>query len=205
MDRSWREKDRLKLIGSDDSQPSSETWARCLKRGDIQAIQEVRLRVKKILRYGPLSIPSNERDDLEQEVMAEIWQAVNRPHFDFSYGFWGFVEVVTARRCIDWLRSRRAKVPLPEDVSSGQRGPLQNAVDREQHTLASRILSTLEPECQDLIIFRLRDNLSYREISSITEKSEGALRIQFYRCIQRARKAGRKLSRNVWERSGQTP
>lgn len=35
--------------------------------------------------------------------MTEIWRAVNRSGFDVSLGFWGFVETVTARRCIDWL------------------------------------------------------------------------------------------------------
>lgn len=166
---------------------SPETWARRLRRGEPRAVEEVRHRVARILAHGGLAIPDQERDDLEQEVMAEIWQAVNRSRFDFSAGFWGFVEVVTSRRCIDWLRTRREKLPLPEEVVSPHRGPLRQTLERERSDLGSEVLSALDPPCRELITLRLRDDLSYAEIARATGKTEGALRIQLYRCIRRAR------------------
>jgi len=138
--------------------------------------------------YGALTIPEQERDDLKQEVVTEIWRAVNRSRFDPTGGFWGFVEVVTARRCIDWLRSRREKVDLPHELETLTASPLDSALINERTELASDILMELEPECRELITLRLRDNVSYREIANVTGKSEGALRVQFYRCIGRARR-----------------
>ncbi|MFW6012074.1 MAG: RNA polymerase sigma factor [bacterium] len=147
----------------------------------------------KILAYGGLAIPGQERDDLEQEVMAEIWQAVNRSRFDFSAGFWGFVEVVTSRRCIDWLRTRRETLPLPEEVVSPHRGQLRQTLEHERSELASEVLAALDPRCRELITLRLRDDLSYAEIARATGKTEGALRVQLYRCIHRARTLLKRL------------
>lgn len=174
--------------------PSPERWARRLQQGEPRAVEEVRNRIRKILKYRGLEIPVEERDDLEQEVMTEIWQAVNRSRFDFSGGFWGFVEVVTSRRCIDWLRTIRDQPSLPEDAVSSERGPLRKTLERERLTLAWKILSELELPCQELITSRLRDDLSYREIAQATGKSEGALRVQLYRCIQQARRAWGRLA-----------
>jgi RNA polymerase sigma factor (sigma-70 family) len=149
--------------------------------------------VARILRHGGLAIPEQERDDLEQEIVTEVWQAVNRSRFDFFAGFWGFVEVVTTRRCIDWLRARRAAAAslpeevTPQEITSKERGPLQETLLRERAVLATEILAALDPECQKLIAMRMRDGLSYREISRATGRSEGALRIQLYRCIRQAR------------------
>ena len=174
------------------SSSSPESWARRLQRGEVGAVQEVRKRVAKILLYGRLAIPVQEREDLEQEVMTEIWQAVNRSRFDVSAGFWGFVEVVTSRRCIDWLRVQRERLPLPGDIEIRRPGPLRTALARERAALASRVLAALDPRCQDLIRLRWQDDLSYAEIGRSVGKSEGALRVQLYRCIRQARK--------LWER-----
>jgi RNA polymerase sigma-70 factor (ECF subfamily) len=143
--------------------------------------------VGAILEFGGLAIPAQERDDLEQEVMTEVWQAVNRSQFDLSGGFWGFVEVVTSRRCIDWLRTRREKLSLPDELVSSEDGPLRSALQHERSAVASAILSALGRSCRELVILRLREDLSYREIAETTGKSEGALRVQFHRCIGRAR------------------
>lgn len=175
---------------------SSEAWAHRLQRGDAPAVEEARRRVRKILAHGALQVPAHERDDLEQEVMTEIWRAVNRSRFDFSGGFWGFVEVVTARQCIDWLRSRKEKVPLHEGLGSPSPGPLRLTLNRERSAVASEVLASLDQRCQQLILLRLRDDLSYREISEATGTTEGALRVQFYRCIGRARKLVSRIARD---------
>jgi RNA polymerase sigma-70 factor, ECF subfamily len=151
--------------------------------------------VGKILAHGALQIPPQDRDDLAQEVMTEVWQAVNRSRFDFSSGFWGFVEVVTARRCIDWLRSRKEQLPIPDGLGSPAPGPLTRALDRERSEMASEVLAALHPRCQQLVSLRLRDELSYKEIAEVTGTSEGTVRVQFYRCIRGARGLLKRIAR----------
>jgi RNA polymerase sigma-70 factor (ECF subfamily) len=133
-----------------------------------------------------LGIPVHERDDLEQEVMADLWQGVNRAGFDFKAGFWGFVEVVASRRCIDWLRSRRGLVPVAESLRDRAKGPYERVLEGERSEIASRVLQSLDPACREIVIMRLHEGLSYGEMARKLGRSEGALRVQMYRCIQRA-------------------
>lgn len=164
-------------------------WAIRLRRGDPSAAREVRTRVSRILQHGTLSIPDDEREDLEQGVLAEVWQAVNRTGFDFSGGFWGFVEVVTSRRCIDWLRTRKQSLPLIEHLPHSHTGrPLKEILEKERARLAADVLASLGAPCRKLITLKLHRDMRYSEISEILGKSEGALRVQFYRCIRSARK-----------------
>jgi len=166
---------------------SSEEWGRRLRSGDSAAVDVVRQRVHRILSNRRLRIPAQERDDLAQEVMTELWRAVNRTGFDFTAGFWGFVEVVTSRRCIDWLRARRIHEPLPEDLEEASMNPFDRAVEAERTASVSRVVQALEPGCRELITRRMFEGASFREIAQQTGKSEVALRVQLYRCIRSAR------------------
>ena len=167
---------------------SPEEWARRIRRGDADAVRHVRERVRRILAYKRLRIPGHDRDDLEQEIMTEVWQAVNRSGFDFTAGFWGFVEIVTSRRCIDWLRSRKDRAPLAENLRFRGRNPLQQTLDNERADLAEKILAALDPTCRKLILLRLREGLSYSKIAQELGKTQGALRVQMYRCIRTAQR-----------------
>lgn len=169
------------------------TWAVRLRRGEPEAVVEVRKRVARILRHGALALPPEAREDLEQEVMADLWQAVNRRGFDAHLGFWGFVEVVTSRRCIDWLRGHREQAVLPAGLEAPGRGPLGHLVEKERTALAREVLGRLRGSCRELILLRLRDDLGYGEIARRLGKSEGALRIQMYRCVRAARRLLRRL------------
>ena len=118
--------------------------------------------------------------------MTQVWQAVNRTGFDPTLGFWKFVEVVTARRAIDWLRSRRPEAELPAEIEAAG-GPEASALARERTRLAHGALSQLGKPCRDLIYLRIGMNRSYRELSELLGRSEGALRVQMHRCVERAR------------------
>ena len=175
---------------------TSEQWVGRLRRGEAEAVRQVRFRVAQILRGRRLHIPPQERDDLEQQIVTEVWQGVNRSSFDVSIGFWGFVEVVSSRRCIDWLRSRRqAGDPLDAEIRDRRADPLQRSLREERSRRAAQILASLEPSCRDLIVMRFREDLSYRRIAERLGKDEGAVRVQMYRCIRRARREVEELPR----------
>ena len=173
----------------------SDEWVHRLRRGDAVAVERVRERIENTLSYRRLGIPETERADVEQEIMTQIWQAVNRPEFDASGGFWGFVETVTARRCIDWLRSRKPKLPLQDSLQDRRKGPLQQTLDEERRRLATAALAQLDPRCRQLILLHLDQGKSYKEIADELGSSEGALRVQMYRCIRNARKSLAELRR----------
>ena len=121
--------------------------------------------------------------------MAQIWEGVRRPGFDPA-GFWGFVEVVVSRRCIDWLRLRKTEVRLEDcdDFADPSLSPLRSLMQREQHDLVRETLAQLPETCRRLIEIVVGQGKSYREAASILGTSEGTLRVRMYRCIRDARK-----------------
>lgn len=172
--------------GQPSGAPSSEEYGQGLRRGDPEAVRHVRERVRRILSHRRFGISHHEREDLEQEVMAELWRSVNRPGFDFTAGFWGFVEMVVSRRCIDWIRSKRGVVTVVADIQDQGKDPLDEVLDAERSELAERIVQALEPTCRGLIKMRFHNGMSYSEIARVLGKSEAALRVQLHRCIRSA-------------------
>ena len=166
---------------------SGDETARQLRRGSPEAVRTVRRRVRAILSFRGYRIAPEDRNDLEQEVMTQLWQAVNRSGFSGTR-FWGFVEVVTARRCIDWLRTRKSLTTLDENLATSARGPLGTTLAREDTELAHAALAQLAKPCRDLIYLHFAMRKPYKELSGMLGKSEGALRVQLHRCVTEARR-----------------
>jgi RNA polymerase sigma factor (sigma-70 family) len=165
--------------------------------GDAEATRCVRERVERILAFRGYRIPPEDRRDLEQEVMTQLWQAVRQPSFEVGAGFWKFIEIVVVRRCIDWVRTRKQTLPLEVSVLDDRDDPLDDVLARERHELARAALAKLKKPCRDLIYFHSTLMMSYRQISKKVGKSEGALRVQLFRCIQEARTILKELETEV--------
>ena len=162
--------------------------ARAFATGDPAAVETVRARVCRILAFRGYGIPREDRKDLEQEVMVQLWRSVGRESFQTGAGFWGFVEVVSTRRCIDWLRTGKEMTPLPATIAEERPGPLSGMLARERRELAYSALAQLGKPCRDLIYLHAGLRMPYRKIARILGKSEGALRVQMHRCLQQSRR-----------------
>lgn len=174
---------------SDETHGDAEAeLARAFRRGDPEATREVRRRIERIVAFRGYHIPAEERRDLVQESATQIWQAVKSPGFDEGGGFWGLVEVVTARRSIDWLRRRRPETAEVSEARSGADGPLESALARERERLASAALARLGKPCRELIHLHVGLGKPYGELEGVFGKSAGALRVQMLRCIREARR-----------------
>lgn len=174
--------DRTKAPGID----SAEIVGR-LRLGDHATTDEVRRRVRRIVAFRGYGIPAEDQRDIEQRTMTELWQAVTRSGFEPT-GLWGFVEVVTSRRCIDWRRSCRPEIDLEsvrEPADPGM-GPLGSVLEREKLRRAEAVLAALPPSCRELIRLHAGEGRTYREIAKILGVSETALRVRMHRCIKRA-------------------
>lgn len=158
------------------------------RKGEPEAVAEVEGRVRRIIGHRGYGIPEAERDELRQEVLVQVWQSVNRDGFDAERGFWGFVQVVTARRCIDWRRKRREERATNLSlVPDSGRGPLKRILASERRHVVRAAVEQLGRRCRELIEYRVSEGRSYAEIADLTGRSEQALRAQMYRCIKSAR------------------
>ena len=178
-------------------EPGPAEVARGFLRGEPEAAQRVRSRVQIIVGFRGYGIPTEDRKDLVQQVMAQAWQRMNGDGIPSLDDFWGFIEVVTARRCIDWLRrhkTRGGEVSLDVELVDHRQDPYQSTEERQRRRLAVAALSQISEPCRKLIYLHAGRNLSYAEIAPILGRSEGALRIQMFRCMRRARRALAELT-----------
>lgn len=182
------ESDRSKRSPVDDEVPIALGF----RRGDRAATKLVRRRVRRIVSYRRYGMSREDRIDVEQEVMTQLWQATRQHDCRFEGGFWGFVETVAIRRCIDWLRAHREHAAL-DPSRPAQGDPLSHALVKERDELASAAVERLDDQCRELLRLRVDEHRSYREISRILGASEGALRIRMHRCIEKAGEILRRL------------
>lgn len=178
-------KDKKARPQSSADQSASTAIAFAFRRGDPGAVRQVRDRVRRIIGYRRYRIQAVDRKDLEQEVMTQLWQAASRSTFDPGAGFWGFVEVVASRRCIDWFRSRRLEEPLDDSFTDAGEDPLEKSLAMERSELMTRALGKLDKESRELILLQVGAGKSYRELATLLGRSEGALRVQMHRSVKK--------------------
>ncbi len=161
--------------------------ARRFLEQDPEAMAHVEGVVKRVVRYEGYAIPGVERQDLAQDILLQLWQAVARPNFDHGRSFEAFIRSVACRRCIDWRRRRRPVVELKAEPPDSRRGPEEVTSEAERLRLGCRILARLGPACRELIRLHAVEGKTYGEIASMLGRSEGALRVQMHTCLKSAK------------------
>jgi RNA polymerase sigma-70 factor (ECF subfamily) len=168
--------------------PNDRGLIEALARGDAAAEREVRGWVRLFLASRAFAVPAEARRDLEQEVVIEVWRAVRRPEFDAERELGGFVRVVAARRAIDWLRGRPPEDEAKTEIEDAAPGPFEVTASRERRERAARALDLLGPACRELVRLQAGEGWSYRRLAAHYGRTEGALRVQMHRCVDRLRR-----------------
>ena len=105
-----------------------------------------------------------EVEDLFQEIMSNVWNALPGFRGDAQAGTWLYrIAVNTA---LLYRRKRRRAEPLPE-VADPSAGAQQNLEDRERLDALRRAIAVL-PDQDRLVVTLLLEGLSYREIAEVT-------------------------------------
>jgi RNA polymerase sigma factor (sigma-70 family) len=165
-----------------------DPWLRRFAARDGAAILEAEALVARIVAYRGFGFGRAEREDLVQEAMAQIWEAIGGGRFDAARSFEAFVRTVATRRCIDGHRSRRATSELSPHLVSPEADPESALLARERAEVGRRLLSGLGDGCRELIRLHATEGLTYAEIGRRLQRSEGALRVQMSECLSRARR-----------------
>jgi RNA polymerase sigma factor (sigma-70 family) len=150
-------------------------------------VESVARLAARVVRFHGYSIPRESRDDVVQDVVVQVWQALTKSGADYAESLEALVRSVAYRRCIDWMRRRRATVPLDERTRSASPGPEAEVLADERRTLARKVIERLGSSCQELIRLHAEENRTYREIALLLGRREGALRTQMSACLKKAR------------------
>lgn len=129
---------------------------------------------------------ADEATDLTQDVFIKAWQALPdwRPEAKFST----WLTQIARNTTIDALRRRNTVVfaSLDEEdenrqlveTSAGPQDSLINSQDYQQLLLA---LDTINPNYREILLLRELEGLSYSEIATILEVSEGTVKSRLAR------------------------
>lgn len=136
--------------------------------------------------------------EIVQQVLLVMYGKLNT--FNFSSSLYTWVYKITATRSLNMLKSRKLRRYFT--FSSDDRFEKQvyeNIIDdleaREKFSRMEKILTRLPVKQREVFVMRNYDDLSYDEISSITGKSVGALKANYFHAFNKVKELMEKDER----------
>lgn len=142
-------------------------------------VKEYQRRVYSIVRK--MVIDHDDADDIVQEVFVKVWHNLDK--FKGESGLFTWIYRIATNESLQFLRKRKKNLSLGEDISESLEHVLRTedtpGADEIEKKLQRAILQL--PDKQRLV-FHLKyyEELSYEEISEITETSVGALKASYH-------------------------
>lgn len=145
--------------------------------------------VKKIYNFIYFRTHHKETaEDLTSQVFFKALEKIRQ--FNLERGsFSSWIYRIARNAVIDQYRTKKDDTAFEDALEVKSSENIENEIDNK-NTLREieKYLHTLKPEQREIIIMRVWDELTYQEISEITEKSEGSLKMMFSRTIAELRK-----------------
>lgn len=155
--------------------------------GDPAAVTRVESLIERVVRFRGYYIPASERGDLVQEVLLDVWQAINEKGFSLSKNLDALVRSVAYRSCVDWVRRCRPTEAVDPQAPDETQRPDREVLVREQVLLGRQVLRELRPPCRELFGQFVAGGSTYRDIADRQGRTEGAVRTQMAQCLKEAR------------------
>jgi RNA polymerase sigma-70 factor (ECF subfamily) len=137
--------------------------------------------VERMFSYFAWRFGSADAADLTSEVFLRALGALGR--FDGGRSWAGWLYGIARNVAAERLRRREPELPGGEEplTDSPEAAALQS--EREESIRAA--VAQLPPAQREVIELRYWAGLSYRDIATITGRSEGAVRVQSFRTLER--------------------
>ncbi len=179
---------------SPDAAARDLAWMERVKRGDMEAFQElIEAHQSRVIgTIAKMLGDETEAEDLAQQVFIRIWKSA--PRYEPTAKFTTWLYTITRNLVFNELRRRRRHVTqsLAASEETDDRAPLQIAdpsgkspdatmLDAEMQKAIQRAIEEL-PEVQRMaIILRRYDDVSYEEIGVILKLSVPAVKSVLFR------------------------
>ena len=159
------------------------------RQGDREAFGELYdFYVRRIYDFVYYRVSSKEMaEDLTSDIFFKALAKINSfnpEQKNSSFGAWLYR--IARNRVIDHYRSHRPVASLEEDENTFSDGGdlAEELKQQEERKIILKYLDILKPEQKELLLLRVWDERSYKEIALITGKSEAALKMAFGRAIK---------------------
>jgi RNA polymerase sigma factor (sigma-70 family) len=170
--------------------PSPGAEARLVARiqdGDPAALAEVRRWVRGA--FGPYrSRLAGEMEDLEQEIVLELLQALSAGRFEGRSLLATYVRRMVHHKCLNRLRSRRGKQWVDvegAELVDPEPTPFDRARRRRELELGLRVLAEMPESCRELWAMIHRE-MGYEAMGERLGVAAGTLRVRDLRCREKA-------------------
>lgn len=146
--------------------------------------------MEKIYRFVYLKVSSNDiAEDLTSETFLKFWEKTNNNEkVDNPQAF---LYQIARNLVVDHYRERgRTQIVSADNVpiTDPKEGPREKSFVNSELQEAEKAMSNLREEYKDVLIWYYLDEMTVPEISEITNKSEGAVRVQVHRALNALRK-----------------
>ncbi len=164
-----------------------------LKIGDQKAAEEIfNYFSPKIFRYFMVRIADRDTaEDLTQQVFVKLAGKIktfNKELGDFS----GWIWQIAKNTLIDYFREKKSIPfsnldPAFKSSLSDKKSFVQKIIKENEIKEVIKVVENFSKEEQEIFSLRHLSGVPYRELSKITKKSEGALRITIHRINKKIR------------------
>lgn len=160
------------------------------QRGDIDAFEEIYdFYVPKIFRFVFLKIGDKElAEDLTSETFIRFWKYIQGGEIKKESAE-PVLYKIARNLVIDFYRKKEIITEsldekLVEVISDKSLDFLEKMINREEVEEMMESLRNIKDEYQEIIILRFVEDLTIEEISQITGKSSGSIRVLSHRAIK---------------------
>jgi len=126
-------------------------------------------------------------EDLTSQTFVKALEKINT--FDFNKGmFSSWIYRIARNKVIDYYRTRKIEFDIDDVWNLGKDENMARDMDNlDKLKQVSKYLKELKPEQREIVIMRIWDGLSYREISEIIGQSQDNCKMIFSRVINKLR------------------
>jgi len=158
---------------------------------DPEAFSELYDRLAQpIYRFIYFKVGSKaDAQDLTSEVFLKAWAAI-RERKDGVLNFRAFVYRIARNIVVDFYRKKRdiTSIDTIEDDRFVTGSNIEKIANNQELTVVLKAVRSLKDEYRELIIFRYLDEMSYKEIAEIVNKSHVAVRVTMHRAVKTLKK-----------------
>lgn len=159
------------------------------QQGDWSNFDELyNIYINKIYKFIYLKTLHKEvAEDLTSQVFLKVVEKVN--NFQASSNFSAWIYTLARNTVIDFYRSKKIEFNVDEcwNITDNIDLP-QNIDNRQQLQQVQQYLQKIPQKHREIIVMRVWGGMSFEEIAQITNKSEGGVKMSFYRLLRNIKK-----------------
>ncbi|MEO8231186.1 MAG: RNA polymerase sigma factor [Ignavibacteriota bacterium] len=158
-------------------------------KGNESAFNRLAVKYQEKIYWHARRMTGNhlDADEIVQEVFIVLYNKLKT--FEFKSSLYTWIYTITNTRSINYLKKRKLKsfFSLDEILNKNfnQKDVIDNLESKQKLAMIEKALQKLPVKQREVFIMRNFDELSYEEISEITDKSVGTLKANYFHALNK--------------------